>query len=161
MPRFLSQSSVFVAILLVLAACTRSGDWPNLSDKMPDPAERNRVIERADPTSTPRAAPQAVTSEQDANRALADVLAALGNAEAEFNSAMEVWRLGEGEIRTNWMSAQLAVTRLSQTVSGLNGILFSTELEGSPAKQEAAQLKARVDAIVVAARQELASKEPD
>ncbi len=161
MPRFLSQSSILVAILLVCSGCTRSGDWPNLSDKMPDPAERNRVIERADPSSEPRPAPQAIVSEQDAAQLLADIVEAVAQAETNFEVAMQTWQQSENEIRTSWMSAQLAVTRLSQTVSRLDGIIFSQPLAGTDTKATASQLKGRVDAIVIAARQELAANEPN
>lgn len=161
MPRFLSQSSILVAILLVCSGCTRSGDWPNLSDKMPDPAERNRVIERADPSSEPRPVPQAIVSEQDATQLLADTIDAVANAETNYEVAMQTWQQSEDEIRTSWMGAQLAVTRLSQTVSRLDEILFSQPLAGTATKETAAKLKERVDAIVITARQELAANEPN
>ena len=161
MLRFLPQSSVFVAILLIGGACARSGDWPNLSDKMPDPTERNRVIERANPSTGPRPSPNAIVSEADASQLLSVVVDAVADAEADFNTAMGVWRQGEGEARTNWMSAQLAVTRLSQTVSRLNEILFNSSLGGTPIAKNAAKIKTQVDALVVAARQELANSKPN
>ena len=160
MPRFLSQSSSLLAILLITAACTRSGDWPNLSDKMPDPTERNRVIERAEPSTEPRPAPQAIVSEQDAIKLLSDTAAAIEAAEAEFNTAMNAWKQENGEARTNWMSAQVAVTRLSQTVSRLNDILFSEALNGTDTWQKATELKDRVDLLVISARQELGKSTP-
>lgn len=161
MPRFLSQSSIFVAILLAGTACTRPGDWPNLSDKIPDPAERSRVIERADPSSEPRPTPQVIGSEQDAAQLMSDVENSLVQLEAEFNTAMATWKQNDGEPRTDWMSAQVAVTRLSHAASQLDEILFSKPLEGSSTMREALTLKTRIDAMVIAARQELASNEPD
>lgn len=161
MPRFLSQSSIFIAVLLAGTACTRSGDWPNLSDKIPDPAERSRVIERAEASSEPRPAAQAIASEQDAAQLMLDVINSLVQLEAEFNTAMATWKQNGGEPRTDWMSAQVAVTRLSQAASRLDEILFSEALEGSSTMAEALHLKTRVDATVIAARLELASNEPD
>ncbi len=161
----MAQKSLFLLILAfimpLMAACSGGGDWPNLSDRMPDPAERNKVIERTDVTTTPRPIDEQPQSPQSAAALLANVQGDLDVMTVAFEAAMQTWRDGEEpEVRDLWMGAQLAVTRLSQTSSRLDTIILSEALDGSAVVAEALAVKAQIDETVAEARTELASKAP-
>lgn len=161
MPLNSLQMILLTSFSLTLAACSRSGDWPNLSDKMPDPAQRERVIVQTDPSAQPREIPDALTSEQEALSLLEDITKSLSAARAEFERSMAAIEPTAEDARIRWMSAQVAVTRLSQTASRLNAILFSDFLNGAEVQTTARRLKDETDQIVVEARQTLAKSEPD
>lgn len=161
----MAQKSLFLLILAsitpLIAACSSNGDWPNLSDRMPDPAERNKVIERTDVTTTPRPIDEQPQSPQSAATLLANVRDDLDVAKAAFDAAMQTWRDSEEpDIKSLWMGAQLAVTRLSQTSSRLDPIIVGEVLQGSKVVADALTTKAQIDEIVIEARRELASRAP-
>lgn len=161
----MAKKSLFLMILAsiipLVTACSSGGDWPNLSDRMPDPTERNKVIERTDVTTTPRPIDEQPQSPQSAATLLANVRSDLDTMSSAFETAMQAWRgSGEADSKDLWMGAQLAVTRLSQTSSRLDPIILSEVLKGSAVVAEAQTAKAQIDEIVAEARKELASRAP-
>lgn len=150
---------LFPAVLL--AACSSTEKWPNLSDKLPDTAERNRVLERVDPSATPRQADKSPLSEADAVQLLATIENDISDAAGEFTAAITSWReSNEADRRSTWMGAQLALTRLSQTVSRVNSILFNDTLRNSSVVAQANSLKNKLEKTVAEAQQELAANAP-
>ncbi len=154
--------------LAVLAGCNSNGDWPNLSDKMPDPASRNRVIERADPSVTPREQDQVPASLTDAETLFATVSSDIETARQAFPLALEAFKKSmqaDSETASDrvhlWLETQLALTRLSQTTSQLDAILFNDALASSETGRRSREVKDRVDTEVIAARQSLASQKPE
>ncbi len=154
--------------LVALPGCSSNGDWPNLSDKMPDPASRNRAVERADPSVAPREQEQAPTTLAEAKTLLASVTADIEAAQEAYAQALKAFNdsgtnddgPGDDEKVHLWLEAQLALTRLSQTASRLDVILFNENLAGSEIGGLSRTTKNRIDAQVVAARQSLAAKKP-
>lgn len=150
--------------LTALSGCSSNSDWPNLSDKMPDPASRNRTVERADPSIAPRPQEQVPTTLAEAETLFAAVNADIASAQETYAQALATFRAAradDGERVHLWLEAQLALTRLSQTVSRLDVILFNENLAGSEPGLRSRATKARIDAQVVAARQSLAAQKPD
>jgi len=157
-----------LVLLAALPGCSSNGDWPNLSDKMPDPASRNRVIERADPSVTPREQDQPPASIEDAETLFNTIKADIETARSAFTLALEAFKsstqagsdTAEDKVHL-WLETQLALTRLSQTASRLDAILFSDELATSETNRRSREVKDRIDAEVVAARQSLAAQKPE
>lgn len=151
---------LFGVLPLLLAACGSRDDWPNLSDKMPDPAERERVFERAEPSATDRAPDPAPTSESDALALVADVARALAQERAlyaETRAALEA--ADETGRRQAWLDAQFALTRLSITLSRLTQVRL-IERDDSVARSEAQSLWDELDPYIAAERQALTRLEP-
>lgn len=160
------RSLISLIFLALLPGCGMGGDWPNLSDRMPDPATRARVIDRADPSVAPReldAAPQTPT---DAQALLAEIEQAIRVAQGDFETSMQSFETsrmatgGDSDALHSWMEVQLMLTRLSQTASRLDAILFSTPLSGTAVHAAARETKDRIDTLVIAARQRLAAIRP-
>lgn len=141
-----------------------AGDWPNLSDKMPDPATRARVIERVGSAAQPRSIESAPVTTEQAETLLQSVQAAAADGANLLNEAFRVLddRMAENdqEAMHLWLEAQLALTRLSHTASRLDPIIFSADLLASDVHKKSRAEKDRIDAIVIEARQKLAEKYP-
>jgi len=166
------KSSICLLLLVSVAAlpgCSSNGDWPNLSDKMPDPASRNRAVERANPSVTPRTQDTAPQTQEDARALVNSVVQDSETLGAEFEKIFrrveEASLASDGDLtietyRHLWFEAQLALTRFSQASSRLDSILFNTELDGSDVWKQASDRKKNIDAFVVAMRRGLASLKP-
>jgi len=160
--------SLLLVSLAVLSGCSSNGDWPNLSDKMPDPASRNRVIERADPSIAPREQDEVPTSLANAETLFDTVSSDIEAAQAAFALALEAFvnsKQPDSDTASDkvhlWLETQLVLTRLSQTASRLDAILFNDELATSETGRLSKEMKDRVDTEVVAARQSLAAQKPE
>lgn len=154
------QTLPSISLLLALAACSSNGSWPNLSDKMPDPSERERVFERADTSIEPRPADPAPTSEAEAARLVATISSDLANEEQAYRAArLALDEADAGNRLQRWRDAQLALTRLSITLSRLDPVIDMSDAS-SPAKAEASALHARLNGFVVAERQYLTGRQP-
>ena len=150
--------------LMALAGCSSKSDWPKLSDKMPDPASRNRVIERADASVAPRAQDQAPTTLAEAEALFTAVTADIETARGSYAKALKAFSdsgPNDSDKVHLWLEAQLALTRLSQTASRLDVILFNEKLVSSQIGGHSLELKGRIDTEVIAARQSLAVQKPD
>ena len=150
-------------LMMAFAGCSSTGDWPNLSDKMPDPATRTRAIERADPSIAPRVEEKVPTSLAEAEALLATVTTDAGAARETYVQALEVFNNAGPDNNDKvhlWLEAQLALTRLSQTISRLDVILFDDGLATSELGERAKAQKQDIDALVVAERQALAAAKP-
>lgn len=149
--------------MTALAGCSSTGDWPNLSDKMPDPATRARVIERAGPSIVPREQDRVPTSTAEAEALLATVTIDVAAAQQTYSQALGAFK-NSGSADSDkvhlWLEAQLALTRLSQTISRLDAILFDETLAKSELGGRAKAQKQKTDALIVAERQALAAIKP-
>lgn len=167
-----SKPPILALLLFSLAAlpgCSSNGDWPSLSDKMPDPASRSRAVERADPSVAPRVQEQMPTTLTEAKVLLASVTEDIKAAQEAYTQALRAFD-GSGTNKNSpnddervhlWLEAQLALTRLSQTASRLDVILFNENLADTELGGRSRTTKSRIDAQVVAARQSLAAQKPD
>lgn len=160
------QNRINLISLLFIAAltgCSSTTDWPNLSDKMPDPLTRARVIERVDPTIVPREPDKAPTSLAEAETLLASVTEDVIAAQEIYASALDTFKKG-GPTQNDkvhlWLEAQLALTRLSQTVSRFDVILFDEQLAKSELGLRVKEQKQRTDSLIVTERQALAAIKP-
>lgn len=163
------QIATVVTACLFVGACVSRDGWPNLSDKLPDTAERSRVIERVDPSVAPRPQDIEPQTPQTASSLIADVKQASEALKLEFEKALNTVRMNATQTGTDasqqefahlWFEAQLALTRLSQTANRLDPILFDSAMKDSPVQSAAKQEKLAIDTYVVAMRQELASLKP-
>lgn len=163
----------------MLAGCSiGGGDWPNLSDPLPDPKDRERQIERAEaqapvdpnlplPASRPGmkgAVPKAPTedtaptTESEAATLLKDIKESLRLETLAYREAKAQISGAEGEdLQDRWFAAQLALTRLSSTASRLDALI------GFEAPEIAAQANTEADILekfIVAERQKLFETKP-
>lgn len=150
-------------LMAALTACSSTDDWPNLSDKIPDPATRARVVERADPAVAPRTQDQTPTSMIEAEDLLATVTKDTAAARQIYDRALDAFTKSDPTSTDRihlWLEAQLALTRLSQTVSRLDAILFDETLANSTLGTRVRGEKQRIDSLIVAERQALAATKP-
>lgn len=155
--------TISLILMTALTGCSSTGGWPNLSDKMPDPATRTRVIERADPSIAPRQQEKAPTSMAEAEALLATVTTDVRAAHEIYAQALEAFNKAVPDDSDKvhlWLEAQLALTRLSQTISRLDVILYDDSLATSELGARAKAQKQETDAHVVAERQALAAAKP-
>jgi|GEM_PF-1400761 len=171
--------SIFTVALLLSACSSGKGDWPNLSDPVPDPSEREREIIRSEipaGVSTGKPVPpnrQALsgeaspaptddpipTSEAEASDLLQVIKEALRDETLSYRKAKA--RIAEAEegdaLQDAWFSAQLALTRLSRTASRLDTLLT---LEIPRIVAEAAAEAKIMERFVVDERQKLFESRP-
>ncbi|WP_262693177.1 hypothetical protein [Kordiimonas aquimaris] len=157
---------LIAALTACISACSMSGDWPNLSDKIPDASERVRVVEQASISNAPKPKPEpALASAADAQARLADITVAINTAQEAYNKALSTYEASVRETNVNgthlWLEAQLALTRFSQTVSTLNEIIYSASLNATSPVSNAHEAKKAFDQIVIAERQRLNRIKPD
>lgn len=149
---------------VALSACSSTDDWPNLSDTIPDPAARDRVIERVDPAIVPREQDQTPTSMAEAEALLDAVTTDTEAARQIYDRALDAFTNSDPASSDQvhlWLEAQLALTRLSQTLSRLDVILFNDELAESVLGKRVRGEKQRIDSLIVAERQALAAARPE
>ena len=148
-----------------LSACAVSGEWPNLSDKIPDASERIRVVEIAAASAVPEPAPTPVVSATDARVRLAEITTSIDAAKGAYNEALASYTASTNDSALNgthlWLDAQLALTRFSQTVSTLDQIIYNDSVKGTAPASAAAETKKTFDQIVVAERQNLERIKPE
>ncbi len=171
--------SIFTVALLLSACSSGKGDWPNLSDPVPDPSEREREIVRSEipagvsdgtPLSPDRqalsgeASPAPTgdpvpTSEEEAADLLMAIKEALRSETLSYRQAKA--RIAEAEegdaLQDAWFSAQLALTRLSRTSSRLDTLLA---LEIPRIVAEATTEAQIMERFVVSERQKLFESKP-
>ena len=149
-------------LFLALAACsTQSGTWPNLAEPYPDPNERNRVIERANPVEPTLVHDESPLTRSTAFKLLESTRARLETATAEYLSVKSKLDAATGEDRTDyWNEAQLSLTRLSHTASRLDTIIASDKLMDAPVWDKTRLLKIEKDKFLVAEREALAALKP-
>jgi hypothetical protein len=171
--------AIFMLMLPLGACAQRSGDWPNLSDKLPAPEERDvvdRPVETAaiTPASKPPAPPRpAMTgsgtgtvdsdpvpaTEAEAGELLETIKKALREETLAYRTAVAKLDGLEGEaLQDAWFTAQMALTRLSRTASRLDTLL-ALEM---PALTGAARGEADIiERFVVGERQRLTENAPE
>ncbi|WP_417450106.1 hypothetical protein [Kordiimonas sp.] len=170
----LKYVSIFIALTALGACSHQDGEWPNLSDPLPDTADRNRPDTSA---VTPNVKPPAPVrpalsgeaialpdkdplpqSESAAMSLLDEIKKNLREETLAYRQA--VARLGTADtdkLQDMWFSAQLALTRLSRTASRLDPLL---EMD-MPTVKSAAEAEADIiERFVVGERQRLAESEP-
>ena len=127
------QSSSFAIVFassLIVSACTVDGDWPNLSDPLPEveTAPHMRVIPAP---AEPVAAPLEADTDNLANPEswLAETEALFADALANYHQSVTAFETAEEtEKEIAWRSAQTALTKLSQIAGRLSSLLFEKDL---------------------------------
>jgi len=170
---------VFTATLLLSACSGGKGDWPNLSDPVPDPSEREREIVRSEiPPSIPTSKPQPPVrpalsggvapaplsdpipgTEKDASDLLLKIKEVLRDETLAYRKAKaKIAEAEEGDAQQDaWFSAQLALTRLSRTASRLDTLLA---LDMPRIVAEASAETEIMERFVVGERQKLFEAKP-
>lgn len=157
--------TVSLACLLMLAACgSMSGDWPNLSDPLPDASERERVLERLQPVlpsaKPTREAAEPITKESAA-RIVAEAKTQITEAKTLYLKAKKSLAVATGEEKeVIWHEAQLLLTRFSYTSNQLDSVLYSDVATSERVWQQAQELKLKTDEYAAAERQFLIQLKP-
>ncbi len=159
-----SKSVSLFSLIFVAACSSASGDWPNLSDPIPNASERERVVERAEPT--PLYAPEAPDRDNPLTQSVAIKL--LTTVRAEVKRAKETYIASKGAIAREkgeekeiaWHEAQLKLTRLSHNADRLDSITYADQLKAENVWQQAQNLQAMTDSYVAAERQALSKLKP-
>jgi len=145
-------------LTLLLAGCASlSGDWPNLGEPYPDAGERERVVEHAQPSPPTVFNDASPLNKSVAIKLLVSVRARLEKATDEYQAIL-VKLQGAGtatdlELQKDlWNEAQLALTRLSHTVSQLDAILITEPLRRTGVWENARKLKEQQDLYLTAER---------
>ncbi len=152
-------------LLSCLAACLSGcsdASWPRLSDPLPDPAERERVIEHAEPIGPTASLEKAeVNSEKEAQALIITVKTELQLAKKAYHTALTRLETTQGDDQKDaWYEAQMALTRYSQTVNQLDVILNSEALAGTNSQKEANLLAEETGNAVAKERQALFNRKP-
>lgn len=158
-------SLLLLSSLFFVSACSGTGgDWPNLSDPLPDASERERVLERAQPTknsapsTTERDNPMTVTV---AIKLVTAVQADIENAQKKYLDVKNAITTAEGEEKEiAWHEAQLLLTRLSHTADKLDSIIYAKQMKSENVWARASQIKNTHDTYVAGERQKLNSLKP-
>ncbi len=150
------KNIAYCLLFSTLAACAGGKDWPNLSDPLPDPAERNRVELKAVPVSPSGMGTSAPTTEAEAAIALKGIAEALPQELKDYRLSLDAFENSENndERKDGWLDAQLKLTRLSRTLSELDPLIDGRP-DSSAARRKALELKAFYEALVVEERQRL------
>ena len=168
---------------LLLGACSGTGsNWPNLSDKLPDPAERNSPSQNGEQSDVPQVNPAvkpapparpgmtgagATVSDADpvpltaleADTMLNEIKKSLRDETLAYRTAVaKIDGLSGEALQDAWFSAQLALTRLSRAASRLDPIMT---LEFASQADAARTEAAIIERFVVGERQRLADSEPE
>ncbi|SDE61516.1 hypothetical protein SAMN04488071_3395 [Kordiimonas lacus] len=171
--------SIFTAAVILSACSSSKGGWPNLSDPVPNPSEREREIVRSEipaavPTNKPTpptrpaltgaASPAPVadslpSSEEEASDLLLTIKEALRDETLAYRKAKaKIAEAEEGDaLQDAWFSAQLALTRLSRTASRLDTLMA---LEIPRIVAEASTEAEIMERFVVGERQKLFESKP-
>lgn len=154
---------ILMAMTMSLAACSSyNQDWPSLN--APLPKEEDRVRVTADPSGERPNAPESeeVISIENATILISEAVTARDMARLSYDKAVQAFiDADEDEKRDFWNGAQLALTRLSQSLAPLDDLIFSTNTELNQYKMEAQGLADKLDEYVVAERRNLARKVPN
>lgn len=159
------SKTLALSCLFLVAGCgSTSGNWPNLSDPLPDASERERVIERANPsanTASPAPARGNPMTKSVAIKLLTAVKADVENANKAYLSAKAAINTATGEEKgIAWHEAQLLLTRLSHTTNKLDSIIYAKKLKNEGFWTRALTFKTQQDEYVAAERQRLSALKP-
>ncbi len=160
------KSTLASLLMLGLAGCSAyNSDWPSLTDSPERAESRERVIEAIDVPSyeAPPSAPPATIIE--ARERLAAIEQDIKNDRTIFKDQLAAYEMLETEAKTDaWFALQVALTRLSHTMSRLDPVIDLLQTD-NPAgfesvAQNASEIKANLNSFVIEARQKLISLEP-
>lgn len=155
-----NTAQIICTILALTVAGCAGGDWPSLSDKMPDP--QDRVLVRAEPSlsggerDSYAGDNNSVLTAADAESLLHEVRRDLKAMKADYEAAVSDYsamgkdsdETNEQELRHAWLNTQLHLTRMSQTVSRLNAILFGKGEALKEVSVSAQAFKAEIDGYI-------------
>jgi len=162
----LMKSALASLLMLGMAGCSAyNSDWPSLTDSPERAESRERVIEAIDVPSyeAPPSAPPATIME--ARERLAAIEQDIKNDRTIFEDQLAAYETLETEAKTDaWFALQVALTRLSHTMSRLDPVIDLLQTY-NPAgfesvAQNASDIKANLNSFVIEARQKLISLEP-
>ncbi len=150
------KNITFFLLFSTLAACAGGKDWPNLSDPLPDPADRNRVKLEAAPVAPSRIETSSPKTEAEATTALSEIAEVLPQELKDYRLALGTFDAAadDEKRKDGWLDAQLKLTRLSRTLSGLDPLIDGRP-DSSTARHKALELKDFYEALVVEERQRL------
>lgn len=150
------KNIAYCLLFSALAACAGGKDWPNLSDPLPDPADRNRVELKAAPVAPSTMETTPPTTEAEAAATLNEISEALPQELKEYRLALGVFEAATADDarQDGWLDAQLKLTRLSRTLSKLDPLIDGRP-DSSASQQKALELKGFYEALVVEERQRL------
>lgn len=161
----IGSKTVSLSCAFLLASCSgMSGDWPNLSDPLPDASERERVLERGEPT--PFIAPDTQTrgnplTQSTAIKLLTAVKADSAQAKKVYLASKEAVDAAEGEEKEiAWHETQLLLTRLSHNTDRLDSIIYADQLKPHNIWEQAKSFQSMIDVYVAAERQALNQLKP-
>ena len=147
-----------------LSACTGAGgDWPKLTDPLPDPTARERVSVTSEPELAEESVIPTITtiSAEEAQQILGAAEETLAALQAEYQQTLKAIAGKEGEAwQDAWHTAQLALTRLSQETAVLDPIANSTIEAFTEIAERASSLRRNIDSYVIAERQRLTQMQP-
>jgi len=157
-----TKSLCFAVLCSALTGCSSlSGNWPNLAEPYPDASERERVIEHAYPAEPIAIENTTPLTRSAAFKLLESTRARLENARTSYLAITKELENAEGETKIDlWNEAQLSLTRLSQTASRLDSIIYADALRDAPVWKKAAALKDEQDGFLVEERKSLAALKP-
>ena len=160
-----SLRSLLLVPALILASCSgTNSSWPSLSDPLPSDTDRERVIERAEPTAPP--APTRINGFGEDGQRLPTMSKSLAYktlvaVEAETEKATDAYLKSKAAIATTekveklvaWREAQLMLTRLSKTTARLDSILYSENLKGESIFEKTFRVYSKHEQFVASERQ--------
>ncbi len=173
LPHAAASFPVLLALIvgaLGLSACA-SGPWPSLNAPLPDPASRalpadeTRVHQRVQPSAPdPSSRTRPAT---DPRQALEGIRATLATERRAYLDARNAWQDSrDAESRNDrFFAAHLALTRLSRTLSRLDGLRDpatgkATDSVPTPVAEKAQQLHRTTKRFIMAERARLGSAFP-
>jgi len=154
-----------ISTVCLLGACSRaSGNWPNLSDPLPDTTERERAVSRAAPAE--HIAPEPVDPHSPMTKSVAIKLVIA--VKAEIEKARKIYLASKAAINHEtkedqeiaWHDTQAMLTRLSYTTERLDSVIYANQLKNAPVWENAQHMKNDVDGYVAKERQILRKLKP-
>jgi hypothetical protein len=155
-----------ICLSTFLFGCTNQGDWPELTSDVPDAKERERVIERLNPSSYVQpVAISGILSEGEANTVLQEVITTTKSEKQMYLQDKAIYTAIEIATESGlkldaWFGLQLALTRLSHTGSRLDTLINIKNFPFADVQIHAKQLKVKLDEFVIRERQALVEIKP-
>ncbi|UTW58670.1 hypothetical protein KFE96_17925 [Kordiimonas sp. SCSIO 12603] len=147
---------------MLLGACSStSGDWPSLAEPLPDTAEHERVIERAEPTNTRPQEEKSPLTTSTAIKLFDSTEAKLKNILTDYLNTKNRIESATGDNKLiEWRDAQLKLTRYSNMLSKFDAIVDSPSLMKTGIWKKAFETKQALDVFIIGEREALAAMQP-
>ncbi len=159
-----------ICLSTLVFGCTNQDDWPELTSGVPDAKERERVIERLNPSGYEQhAAIGGILSQAEANTTLQEIITVMNSEKQIYLQDKAKYTATEIATETAmksdlkhdaWFGLQLALTRLSHTGSRLDTLISIKDAPFADVQTQAKQLKVKLDEFVISERQALTEVQP-